>query len=146
MTKSLVLMIPGTPVGKGRPRFSARGKYVHTYTPEKTANYEALVRAEWEKKGRVTIPKGVDIRVKIIAGFPIPKSRSKKDKAAMAAGEIQYLHKPDIDNIAKCCMDALNGYAYPDDSQITAMYVAKLYAEEPRCGIGLYWEEGDDEV
>ena len=145
MTKSLVLVIPGTPVGKGRPRFSARGKYVHTYTPEKTANYEALVQMAWAMEGRVAIPQGVGIRAMIAASFPIPKSRSKRDRAAMAAGTIPYLSKPDTDNLAKSCLDALNGYAYQDDSQVYSLSVHKLYAEEPQCVIRLEWEAGDDE-
>lgn len=36
--------IPGTPVGKGRPKFSRAGAGVRTYTPEKTASYETLVK------------------------------------------------------------------------------------------------------
>ena len=36
--------IPGSPVGKGRPRVSVRGGYAHAYTPEKTRTYEARVR------------------------------------------------------------------------------------------------------
>jgi Holliday junction resolvase RusA-like endonuclease len=145
MTQSLTLVIPGTPVGKGRPRFAARGKYVHTYTPEKTANYEALVQMAWAMEGRVAIPQGVGIRAMIAASFPIPKSRSKKDRAAMAAGEIPYLAKPDADNLAKSCLDALNGCAYPDDSQIISLSVQKLYAVEPQCVIRLEWEAEDGE-
>ena len=45
--------IPGEPRGKGRPRFSNRGGYVRTYTDEKTASYENLVKMEyqWTSKG-----------------------------------------------------------------------------------------------
>ena len=35
------LTIPGEPVGKGRPRFTKNG---HSFTPEKTVNYENLVK------------------------------------------------------------------------------------------------------
>ena len=34
------LTIDGEPRGKERPKFSSRGKYVQTYTPERTADYE----------------------------------------------------------------------------------------------------------
>ena len=40
----------GTPVGKGRPRFSRQGQFVRTYTPDKTVNYETLVRMEYEQQ------------------------------------------------------------------------------------------------
>ena len=36
--------IVGEPQGKGRPRFSTRGGFVKTYTPEKTASYENFVK------------------------------------------------------------------------------------------------------
>lgn len=36
-------VVPGEPVGKGRPKFARRGNFVTAYTPEKTASYENLV-------------------------------------------------------------------------------------------------------
>lgn len=41
--KEISIMIEGAPVPKGRPRFMRNG---HTYTPEKTRQAEAYVRAE----------------------------------------------------------------------------------------------------
>ena len=43
--------------------------------------------------------------------------------------------KPDCDNIAKAVLDALNGLAYKDDSQVTELTVRKLYAEEGSVGV-----------
>jgi Holliday junction resolvase RusA-like endonuclease len=36
--------IPGEPVAKGRAKFARRGNFVTTYTPDKTARYENLVK------------------------------------------------------------------------------------------------------
>lgn len=36
--------VPGTPVGKGRPRFSRAAGLVRTYTPAKTAGWEVLAK------------------------------------------------------------------------------------------------------
>ena len=141
MIETVKIIIPGTPVSKGRPRFAVRGKYVQTYTPEKTAAYEKLVRSAWEQAGGKTAPQGAAVRVDIVASFPIPGSKSKKIKAAMAAGEIPHLSRPDVDNIAKAVLDALNGCAYHDDSQIVSLTVEKQYAETPRCAVRLEWEE-----
>lgn len=143
MTQSLTLVIPGTPVGKGRPRFSTSGRFPRAYTPEKTAAYEELVRTVWAKSGRKTAPSGAAIHAVIMAGFPIPKSKSKKARAAMAAGQVPYLSKPDCDNVAKAALDALNGLAYHDDSQIVSLSVTKCYVAEPHCTIHLRWEEAD---
>jgi len=46
---TIAFVIPGTPVGKGRPKFARRGNFVSTYTPEKTASYENLVRVKAEE-------------------------------------------------------------------------------------------------
>ena len=44
LTSVVRFKVPGTPVGKGRPRVSTRGgKFAKMYTPEKTAYYESLV-------------------------------------------------------------------------------------------------------
>lgn len=143
MTKSLTLVIPGTPVGKGRPRFSTAGRFPRAYTPEKTAAYEELVRTVWAKSGRKQAPDGAAIHARIMAGFPIPQSKSRKAREAMAAGTVPYIHKPDLDNIAKAALDALNGLAYRDDSQIITLTVTKCYVAEPHCLIHLSWEEDD---
>ena len=37
----------GEAVGKGRPRYSKRGDYVHTYTPKKTKDFEDSIRFEF---------------------------------------------------------------------------------------------------
>ena len=127
--------IPGKPVGKGRPRFAARGKYVQTYTPEKTANYEAWVRQCWvDAKCRKL---NGEIWAFLCARFPVPKSASKKQREAMLKSYVGYGKKPDTDNIAKCILDALNGIAYDDDSQITLLHVEKVYSDTPRVTVKL---------
>ena len=45
MSRKIEFFVPGTPVGKGRPRAARRGAGVVMFTPEKTADYEALVAA-----------------------------------------------------------------------------------------------------
>ena len=42
--------ILGEPAGKGRPRFRQVGQYAQPYTPEKTVNYETLVKLEYERQ------------------------------------------------------------------------------------------------
>ncbi len=130
-------IIPGEPVGKGRPRFVRNG---HTYTPDKTRNYERLVRASYlqTKEGRLH---GA-IEMTVDAFFRIPASRSKKDKAAMDRGEILPTKRPDADNILKAIADGLNGVAYDDDAQIVKATVRKAYAEKPYVCVMLKGVDG----
>ena len=131
---TVTFTILGKPIGKGRPRFSTAGGYARSYTPAKTVEYENLVRMEWEKTGAKKL-EGV-ISAVIYAYFPIPKSVSKKKRALMD-GRF-YTSKPDCDNIAKIILDALNGIAYDDDSQVASLRVKKLYdAEETKVVVEL---------
>lgn len=38
--------------------------------------------------------------------------------------------KPDVDKLARSCLDALSGVAYIDDSQVVTLDVAKRYATD----------------
>ena len=59
----------------------------------------------------------------------------------MVNGDICHTKKPDLDNMAKTVLDALNGLAYIDDSQIYSLTLFKTYSEQP--GTHLIIEEGD---
>jgi Holliday junction resolvase RusA-like endonuclease len=62
--------------------------------------------------------------------MPIPKSAPKRDKAAMAAGEVAHTGRPDLDNLAKAIFDGLNGAVFRDDAQIVRTFLTKIYAEQ----------------
>lgn len=128
--------IPGKPCAKGRPRFTKSG---HTFTPEKTVNYETLVKlAFWQAyPSAEPIAAKVEVIAKIKAYYPIPVSASKKLQTRMRAGLMKPTTKPDTDNIAKICLDALNGIVYHDDAQIVELQVTKLYSDEPRVVVWL---------
>lgn len=122
--------IEGKPVGKGRPRFKRMGNFVQTYTPEKTAEYEKLVRMKFQNAGGAITDKPV--RVGITAFFVPPKSTKKRDRIEMLANRILPEKKPDCDNIAKIILDALNKIAYIDDSQVIELVVKKRYSAEAK--------------
>lgn len=124
----------GEAVGKGRPRYSRRGEYVHTYTPQKTKNFEDALRFEFMASNCEAMPvydREVALKAKVLVGVQIPKSYSKKKQALCRDRFISPSKKPDIDNILKAVFDALNGYAFADDVQIVQVYAEKVYAEEP---------------
>lgn len=117
--------VPGPPVGKARPRVTR----THTYTPQGTKDYEALVRRSFVAPGYVPYDGAVILDLHIEC--PIPKSTSKKNRKLMLDGSIRPIKKPDIDNIIKIIGDALNGVAYVDDKQIVAVRSEKYYSETP---------------
>lgn len=124
--------VPGKPQGKARARTVNNGGRVHSYTPERTALYENLIKvcfeqakpADWEP-----FPKDTPIKATVKAYFPIPKSVSKKRHAAMEGAP--HTKKCDIDNLLKIVFDSLNGVAYVDDSAICQVEASKLYSSSP---------------
>lgn len=110
------------PVPKGRPRFTRTG---HAYTPEKTAHYEARIRALYElHKGEYF--EG-PIEVRLVFNMPIPKSFTKKVKRLIEGGEYPHTKKADLDNLIKSVTDAIIGVAYADDAQIVKLTAEKRY-------------------
>ena len=53
----------------------------------------------------------------------------------MLEGIISPTKKPDIDNIAKSVLDALNKFVFKDDNQVSKLSVEKRYAEEEKIYI-----------
>ena len=131
--------VPGEPQGKARPRVvRAKSGISLTYTPDKTVAYEELVRIRFKAAAQgFSFPDDMPIGIQITAWYSIPKSKSKKVKAAMLAGQINPTKKPDCDNIVKIICDALNGMAYKDDQQITLAQIRKKYADIPRVDVKL---------
>lgn len=118
------------PTGKARPRVTTHG----TYTPKKTKDYEKLVQWEYRKQGGRDYGER-QLQVEITANFQIPKSKPKNKRVEMLAGQVRPTKKPDCDNIAKAILDALNGIAYHDDSQIVTLAVEKWYLPDEPCVI-----------
>lgn len=129
----LSVTIFGDPVPKARPRFSSKGGF-RTYTPQKTKDYEKLIQKHLEGLIPNTIMQNMHLHVEAV--FSRPKSmRSKK----YPTGLIHKHTRPDIDNVIKAVMDALNVFI-KDDSLIVSISAEKFYAEldgNPRTTITL---------
>lgn len=121
------LVILGKPTGKARPRVTRWG----THTPEKTVLYENLIKISFQQQNPNKKPLEGYIRAEITAHFKPTKTdyKSKKKISQMLSGEIKPSKKPDIDNIAKIILDALNKIAYKDDTQVVELTVKKVYSE-----------------
>lgn len=127
--------VPGEPTGKGRPRVVKNGAFTRTYTPEKTASYENLVKLEYQQQSKGVTFGGKQIKMDIKAYYALAKSDSKRRRSEKISGARRPTKKPDIDNVYKIVADALNKIAYDDDSQIVAASIEKYYAEQPRVEI-----------
>lgn len=132
--KAAGFTVPGQPKAKARPRFTRTG---HAYTDKATKEYEALVRKCFDTQ--IGYKYTGAIHITITAYREIPKSgKSGGNKLR----ENDYcLCKPDLDNIVKIILDALNGYAYDDDNHIVEIKADKKWSKDP--GVFVYIEERD---
>lgn len=132
---SVSFTVPGAPVGKGRARFSRQGGFVRTHTPEKTVNFENLVKifASQAMAGAAPFKRPVALRMDIY--MQIPASWSKKRQDLAERGLICATTKPDVSNVLKAIEDGMNGIVYDDDKQIVGGGFSKQYALIPRVEV-----------
>ena len=125
--------------GKGRVRFVKQTG--RTYTPDATAEAMERIRQAYIAACGAKAPKGAEVAVHITTLRPLPKSRPKRIESEPD------VYKPDVDNIAKLVLDALNGTAWDDDTQVTELVVGKAervrgVTESTYVWIG--WEDGNE--
>lgn len=129
MTWLAVFHVAGAAIGKGRPRFARRGAHVIAYTPEKTKAYESEIKAAaMLAMAGNQVAMGA-VYVDIVIHVEPPASWSKKRRAEALADVTFPMGKPDIDNVTKGILDAMNGIVYGDDKQVVQMTVVKRYFE-----------------
>ena len=122
--------IPGNPIGKGRPRSVVRGGYVSHYTPKKTRAEETRLRTEAKIHGP-DVPYTGPLAVNLRFQMPIPKQTTKKQRALIESGLSFHTKKPDLDNLIKLILDALNEVIWQDDKQIVRLTTEKEYDNQP---------------
>ena len=128
--------VPGKIVGKERPRVNTNTLTV--YTPNKTKDYENLILQYFQINNPGCIMLDGRIGIEIVAYLKIPKATTKVEKEKMLKGEISPTKKPDIDNIGKVVLDALNKVAFKDDNQVSKILIEKKFAEEEKLEVKIY--------
>lgn len=110
------LVIPGGPVPLQRSR-TQRGRH---YLPARSKTYRLVVQAEWMAAGRPSLG---DARFAASMRFYGARANA------------------DLDNLCKAVLDALNGLAYTDDSQLACLsgcHKLPVDANGPRAEIDLW--------
>ena len=138
MTGSVYFVVTGKPVGKGRPRASTRGGFVRMYTDAKTLGYEAAIADEAARAMSGAEPFETPMQMQVSCYYQITKSWPKKIKQEAIDEERFPNVKPDLDNVVKAILDALNGVVYRDDAQVVNLVATKRYATEPRVEVYIF--------
>jgi len=120
MSEPLTFTIIGQPVPKDRPKhFFAKGK-MWGYTTKKTREAEAALRLQIVQQ----LPKNfapLNCPLKLEARFLLTKPKSNK--------LIFPAIRPDLDNLLKTAMDAMNKVVFTDDKLICHIETSKEYAQ-----------------
>jgi len=133
--------VPGDAVPKGRPRTARIGGRTITRTPTRTENYEAVIKACAAGQAPPSPLEG-PLRVTILEVRRRPQrlNRKRDPDDRMPCDK-----RPDIDNIAKIVLDALDGWWWHDDGQVCELHATKMYAERGgRPSLVVHVERVDD--
>jgi Holliday junction resolvase RusA-like endonuclease len=138
--RSISLIVDGEPKGKGRPKFNSVTK--QAYTPTLTKRAEDRVALAWMGAGRPMLEDGA-IGCQITIVLARAQNHWRKDGTLTPEGQRHMVprKKPDLDNVAKLVLDALNGLAFRDDVDVVHMQVDKvfaLYGQQPHVQVRLW--------
>ncbi len=128
---AITFSIPGEPVPQPRPRVSTRGGFARAYVPKTHAvhAYRQSLAAAARDAGVTQTDE--PLSVVIDAVFVRPKSHLRKSGVKPDAPK---LPRPDVDNIAKACLDALQD-VIGDDTCVARLVIEKSYGTEARTTV-----------
>jgi Holliday junction resolvase RusA-like endonuclease len=128
---AVTFTIAGEPVPQPRPRVSTAGGFARAYVPKEhpVHAYRHSLAAAARAAGLGET--GEPLNVVIDAVFQRPKSHMNKAGVKATAPR---LPRPDVDNIAKAVLDALQD-VIGDDTTVARLVVEKSYGTEARTTV-----------
>lgn len=128
---AITFTVPGDPVPQPRPRVSTRGGFARAYVPSKhpVHGYRSSLAAAARAAGLTQT--GDPLSVVIDAVFERPKSHLCKAGVKATA---PVLPRPDVDNVGKAVLDALQD-VMGDDTMVARLVVEKSYGTEARTTV-----------
>jgi len=130
----LTVTIPGSPVAKGRPRASVVDGRVHVRSPKKSASWET--HAAWlMSNAKQGICHEGPVSVVIEAVKQRPSGGGYPSRKMDPDGECLRVRKPDLDNVAKAVLDALEkSGVIANDIQVAELHATNLWARRGCAG------------
>ena len=109
--------------------------------------YDPRTAHEWREAVAIVTGSTVDkpiegpVDLSLAFFFPRPKSHygtGKNSNVLKASAPKHHAQKPDIDNVIKSTLDAMNGVLYGDDKQVIRVQAEKRWALQPdQAGVAL---------
>lgn len=120
---AVTFIVPGEPVPQPRIRVSTRGGFARAYVPAKhpVHAYRQALAMHAEAAGLTQTNDLLEVHIEAV--FARPKSHKRKGGLKSDAPK---LPRPDVDNIAKAVLDALQTVT-GDDTNVKKLTVEKRY-------------------
>ena len=139
---TIAFTIPGTPLAQPRQRHrivkAGASTYVHNYTPEKAPvnAWKCAVRFACDEAVQ-GLPFTGPLALVALFVMPRPAGKTRKTKPNPS---YPHVGKPDLDNLEKALLDAMEGIAFANDSAVSQKFTRKIVAaggEMPRTEVTL---------
>ncbi len=111
---------------KARARVVRKGGRTWSFTPKKVAAWEGEVRSEAERH----FERPFEGPVALTLVFHLSRPDSRRNERFVST-------TPDLDNLEKAILDALNGVAYEDDRLVAVKSSTKLYVRRGEPGVSI---------
>jgi Holliday junction resolvase RusA-like endonuclease len=131
MPTAVTFTIDGDPVPQPRPRVSTVGGFARAYVPKTHGIHAYRQAVAISAKVAGLANTGQPVSVVIDAVFARPKSHLNKSGVKATAPQ---LPRPDVDNIGKAVLDALQD-VMGDDTMVSRLVVEKSWGSEGRTTV-----------
>jgi len=135
--RPIVIGVRGIPIPQGSMKaFVVGHRAIVTADNARTKPWKAAVT---DMAGRVmarldATPLDGPVDVDVVFRMPRPKGHFGR-RGLLPSAPATPATKPDIDKLARAVLDALTGIVFRDDSQVVALRLAKVYADDPGATI-----------
>ena len=127
-------VITGKPIAKKRPRFARRGSFVTTYSDQETEESKVMAQI-LSQLGKDWTPIEDAVALEIIFHMPYLQGHygTGRNSHRLKPGA-PYYHaaKPDLDNLLKFYLDAMNEIVFRDDNRVVRISSFKLWSKDPQ--------------
>lgn len=155
MKRTLTVLGRPRPQGSMRTLVPKRGSQPITIPSDQGIyKYRADIQTTWMRV--FGDPKPLEGAITLHAAFifrrpdshylqPAPtKKRGKREVLKGPHEDVHYISTPDVDKLARAVGDALTGFAYYDDKQVSSLWVDKRWGDADMTIIDIL-QPGDDE-
>jgi Holliday junction resolvase RusA-like endonuclease len=129
---AITFSVPGDPVPQPRPRITVRGKHGHAYVPSDHPIHAYRQAVAVAARAAGVVKADGPLSVIVDAVFARPKSHLLKSGWVKPSAPV--LPRPDVDNIGKAVLDALQDVV-GDDTCVARLVVEKSYGTEARTTV-----------